>query len=95
MAMTADERKRYVQKVVRESVKAADGRDVKVTQDTSLGTAGLGHGCELRKTYLPFIKRRMQEVGCKVNLAPQALCAGTVVRVRDVTTLVINALDCS
>lgn len=93
--MSDDERKRFVQRVVRESIKTADGGNVVVTQDTSLGPSGLGHGCPLRQHYHPLIADRLKEIGCAMkNLAPMAFCAAEVVRVRDVTKLVLDSLQC-
>ena len=93
--MTDDERKRAVQKIVRDCIKQVDGRNVNVTQDTAIDDSGLGHSCELRKKYFPCIAAQVEALGCKiVNLAPAAFCAADVNRVRKVTALVLGAMKC-
>jgi len=88
-------RKAHVQRVVRESIKQVDARDppLTVTQDTMLGPLGLGHSTPLRKQYHPAIKARLSENGCIMKtLTPQSFADGSLVRVRDVSTLVLGDL---
>lgn len=90
-----DKQKAYVQRVVRESIKEVDGRDPspRVTQDTMLGPGGLGHSTTLRKRYHGAIRMRLSKNGCAMTtLSPEAFAADTLVRVRDVTALVLGDL---
>jgi hypothetical protein len=94
---SVEARKRLVQQTVRESILEIDGReDIHVTQDTSLGPSGLGHSCPLRMTWMSEIKKRLRTHGCKVvGVTPTDACKPTIVRVRDVTKLVLANLACS
>ena len=90
-----DKQKAYVQRVVRESIKDVDGRNPQptVTQDTMLGPGGLGHSTTLRKRYHGVIRTRLSENGCVMKtLSPESFAADTLVRVRDVTALVLGDL---
>jgi hypothetical protein len=94
-SVKGEDRKPYVQRVVRESIKKVDGGLVSVTQDTILGPPmGLGHGALKRKGYHPEIaKRLMTEGGCRMKtLTPASFTAAALVRVRDVTALVLADL---
>ena len=93
--MTEEERKPFVQRVVRESIKEEDGGDVPVTQDTSLGPAGLGHACSIRQRYHPRIAKALKARGCRMKtVTPAKFCGPEVRRVRDVTKLVLNDMEC-
>lgn len=90
-SVPASERKAYVQRVVRESIKEVDGRNPRpsVTQDTMLGPGGLGHSTTLRTRYHRAIRDRLALNGCVMKtLTPASFAAPALVRVRDVTALV-------
>jgi hypothetical protein len=88
-SVAAEDRKAYVQRVVRQSIKEVDGGSRTVTQDTMLGSAGLGHSTIKRRRYHEPIRVRLAEQGCVMKtLSPESFAAETLVRVRDVSALV-------
>lgn len=94
-SIEVDKRKAYIQRVVRESVRQVDARHPPflVTQDTMLGPLGLGHSTTLRKRYHSAIKARLSVNGCIMKtLTPQSFADGSLVRVRDVSALVLGDL---
>ena len=93
--MTPDQKKRLVQKAVREAIKEADGGDVTVTQATSLGPQGLGHLCPLRQQYLAKINARLAPDCRAVGIGGSAFCDASVQFVSDVTDIVLKKLKCT
>lgn len=91
--VVSSKRKPYVQRIVRESIKAADKGNPSVTQDTMLGHQGLGHGTLVRKRYHKEITVRLQPEGCRMKaLTPESFADSKLIRVRDVTDLVLKDL---
>lgn len=87
----AAERKAYAQRVVRLAIKEVAGGNPPptVTQDTILGSGGLGHSPAKRKRYHRAIRDRLADMGCVMKtLSPESFTNQALVRVRDVSVMV-------
>jgi len=90
-----DKRKAYVQRIVRLAILEVDARNPprQVTQGTLLGSSGLGHGAAKRMLYHPAIGKRLAVNGCVMKtLTPDSFTDPALVRVRDVSDLVLGDL---
>ena len=86
-----DEKWAFVMQIVRAAIRQVDGLNRRVTQQTVLGPAGLGHLPEKRELYFDAINEGLASNGnsCRLRtLSPQSFRAPALLIVRDVSKLV-------
>lgn len=89
-----DKRAEEVMRLVRLSIKKVDGRNLPITQATSLGDAGLGHACNVRQQYHPEIAKRLAVNGCRMKtVSPSRFCEDDVKWVLSVSNIVLEDLE--
>lgn len=88
-----EKRKSYVNRIVVQAIKSLCPPGTSVTQDTSLGPTGLGHGGARRQQYHQAIQKLLAAQGCAMKtLTPDSFTDAALTRVRDVSKQVLEDL---